>query len=125
MARGWYGNITNGGDIFSIQSLNPNIVYPQHYPNSPVNYKLFAYEAIEKGIEATFSLAEKQSNDWFYSHGTITKIENETRLHAHIVWSDLWICLSHAPYILIIPITSGTISTKHRDLLYFEFCLAT
>jgi L-ascorbate metabolism protein UlaG (beta-lactamase superfamily) len=78
MARGWYGNITNGGDIYTIQTLNPNVVFPQHYPNSPVNYKLFAEEAIEKEAKSNYGLAENRGDTWFYSQGTITKIENAT-----------------------------------------------
>ena len=78
MARGWYGNFTNGQDIYTIQTLNPKVVYPQHYPNSPINYELFAEEAKEKGEEAIFGLAQNRGEAWFYSQGIITKIEYET-----------------------------------------------
>jgi L-ascorbate metabolism protein UlaG (beta-lactamase superfamily) len=78
MARGWYGNFTNGGDIYTMNNLNPNVVFPQHYPNSPINYKLFADEAIEKGVNAVFGLAEDRGDAWFYSQGNIDKIENES-----------------------------------------------
>ena len=76
MARGWYGNFTNGGDIYTMNNLNPNVVFPQHYPNSPINYELFADEASEKGVEAVFGVAENRGDTWVYSQGDITKIES-------------------------------------------------
>lgn len=77
MARGWYGNFTNGGDIYTMNELKPNIVFPQHYPNSPINYRLFAEEAAGKGVDAVFGLGENRGDTWFYTQGNITKIETE------------------------------------------------
>lgn len=75
MARGWYGNFTNGGDIYTMQTLNPKIVFPQHYPNSPINYELFAEEALEKGVDTIFGIAENRGDTWVFSQGDLLKIE--------------------------------------------------
>jgi len=73
MAGGYFGKHVNPQDIYTINTLKPFAVFPQHY-DPGVMYRLFAEEAQAGGAHAVYCLAERRGDAWLYRGGSMVRL---------------------------------------------------
>jgi len=73
MAGGYFGKHVNPQDIYTINTLKPFAVFPQHY-DPGVMYRLFAEEAQAGGAHAVYCLAERRGDAWLYRGGSVVRL---------------------------------------------------
>jgi L-ascorbate metabolism protein UlaG (beta-lactamase superfamily) len=73
MFGGYIGKHVNPQDVYTINTLKPFAVFPQHY-DPGVMYRLFAEEAQAEGAQAVYCLAERRGDAWLYSGGVVIKL---------------------------------------------------
>lgn len=73
MAGGYFGKHVNPQDVYTINTLKPFAVFPQHY-DPGVMYRLFAEEAQAEGAHAVYCLAERRGDAWLYRDGSVVKV---------------------------------------------------
>lgn len=73
MMGGYFGKHVNPQDIYTINTLKPSEVFPQH-SDPGVRYRLFAEEAQAEGAHAVYCLAERRGDAWLYRGGSVVKL---------------------------------------------------
>lgn len=73
MMGGFFGKHVNPQDIYTINTLKPFAVFPQHC-DPGVMYRLFVEEAQAEGAYAVYCLAERRGDAWLYRDGLVVKL---------------------------------------------------
>jgi L-ascorbate metabolism protein UlaG (beta-lactamase superfamily) len=73
-AGSWSENHTNPLDVYTLKSLRPRVVFPQHAQGGGTPYEYYEQEMSTKKVDAIIGKARRRGDIFLYSYGDLTRL---------------------------------------------------